>query len=904
MKKITRQSDCLIWIFTTFVLFLTIFSSIYPTSSQDIKSPYDLSPKSSSVHQIIGNSGLASAAALMGGGSGTLNDPYVLFYDPINASLNYCGLLIQNTTKYAILNNTEIFGADLGTGYNITNLNLSSVENFMINNCSFYNSDLDGIFIENATNLIITNINCTNNGRRNEAWTQVEGKGLNIINSDFINISYSHFSKNLLSGIGLENVNNSIIISNNLTENEGNAEEVNGIGLYAADSNMISIIDNNISYNWLRGIHGINLNDWIFESNLVSFNGLSGFSECHGAYIQYSKYIDIINNNFSKNEENGLVIDNSNLSIIKDNLAKENGNSGISITSSDLINIQNNSIENCVKGFNLEWCDNSNFTLNLLNNCGGPGVEETGFFLRSADNNNFKWNIVNNSIGYDFYISNSDLNSIYGNYLYNKSYDANQDMNNWNFTDYGNYWNNYSVYYPGAIATNGIYDTSYERIYNETSSFGNASDYLPLTYDYWQEIYDENLNPPEPLILQSPVLQILDNPDTDGNITLNWDSIENAIGYNIYNSSTFISDIDHLPIYDTTSALNYNFSGLSNGTYYYVVSAYNNSVESNGSNCVWTEVRILPQEIVLPTPILDSINSTDDDGSFRLSWQAVEGAVNYSIYYSSTNPESSGNLEYLITPISSVDGMDLLDTVETTFYDVTGLSNGTYYFVIVANNESGSSEPSEIISVTVEIPPEEEQKPFFTPIIVIVSLLGVSIGAVASYFVPSEKIVDFLKESRDKITRKTKSDVKSEVKGDGETGDLKANEQQLSLEENVPISTEINWQRYISILEKLWNYLPKNLRDMLLNVVDKYLKFRDEAELIILNNFHTLSLGYLSSFILFRTGDKNKCISTLDEITQEAREKEFQNLSEEAEITKEEFDAPLEESTKEKEDLT
>nr|QEE16871.1 hypothetical protein DSAG12_02701 [Candidatus Prometheoarchaeum syntrophicum] len=937
------------------IIVLTFFSSINSNNFQDLNIENEPSPKSSAIHQIVGNSELAAAAATMGGGSGTLNDPYVLYYDPINASLNECGLLIQNTTKFAILNNTEIFGADLGMGYNITNLNLSSVENFKINNCSFHHSELDGIFMENVSNIIISNSNCSYNGRMEESWITGEGSGISITNSDFINISNSHFSTNFFSGIELKNVNNSIFTGNNMTENKAMSEMSTGTGLYASESNYITVFDNNLSSNWMRGIYGKNIENSSFESNFISNNGLSYSYDFDGAphaiFMKDSVFLDLKNNNVSKNLDDGIALENSNHSIIRENIVIDNDNSGIfnddclnlsifeneiilnnvgircryavdtnifnntitnssssgiSVSFTDLINIYENIIEYCDQGFDMQWCDYANISLNLLNYCGGLNDWKSSFYLSSADNNIFTWNIVNNTDGYDFYISNSELNSIYGNFLYNISYDANQDLNNWNFTDYGNYWNNYSVYYPGAIATNGIYDTPYDRIYNGTSSFGNASDYLPLTFDYWQEIYDEALNPSPSLILQTPVLQALESTDSDGNITLNWDSIENATGYNIYSSSTFITNIDRLSIFDTAPNFSYNISGLSNGTYFYVVTAYNNSVESNASNCVWTEVRILPQNFTPLTPIIDPINATDDDGNFLLSWFAVEGAVNYSIYYSSTNPQSSGKMTNKNTPISSVEGMNLLDTVETTYYNVTGLSNGTYYFVIVANNASGSSEPSDIISVTVQIPPEEEPNPFFTPIIVLGGFIGTALGAVASNFIPSDKIVEFLKETRDKLGKKTKSDVKSDRKGDVNKeadGDLQKSEEPITLEETVPISTQINWQRVVTILDKLWNYLPKNLRDMLLNVVDKYLKFRDEAELIILNSFYSLSLGYLTSFSLYRTGDTNKCISTLDEISQEAHKAEFENLSEEAKITKEEFISPIEEINKEKEDL-
>ena len=141
MKKIFRNYNNFILISFALILIFTLISSTQTSKIQYLETHNDIIPKSSTIHHITGNSELASIAATMGGGSGTKNDPYVLYYDPINASSYDNGLVIQNTTKYAILNNTEIFGADLGTGYNIANLNLSSVENFIINNCSFYDSN-------------------------------------------------------------------------------------------------------------------------------------------------------------------------------------------------------------------------------------------------------------------------------------------------------------------------------------------------------------------------------------------------------------------------------------------------------------------------------------------------------------------------------------------------------------------------------------------------------------------------------------------------------------------------------------------------------------------------------------------------------------------------------------------
>ncbi|MFX1364171.1 MAG: ABC transporter substrate-binding protein [Promethearchaeota archaeon] len=92
-------------------------------------------------------------------------------------------------------------------------------------------------------------------------------------------------------------------------------------------------------------------------------------------------------------------------------------------------------------------------------------------------------------------------------------------------------------------------------------------------------------------------------------------------------------------------------------------------------------------------------NDPDDDGTFTLTWGAADGAVNYSVYeYSSYITVINSSLITLSTSITSLSRA------------LTGYSNGTYYFIVVAHNAQGGT-LSNCHTVIVAIPPEEDQPP-------------------------------------------------------------------------------------------------------------------------------------------------------------------------------------------------
>jgi hypothetical protein len=101
-------------------------------------------------------------------------------------------------------------------------------------------------------------------------------------------------------------------------------------------------------------------------------------------------------------------------------------------------------------------------------------------------------------------------------------------------------------------------------------------------------------------------------------------------------------------------------------------------------------------------PILNSIDSPSSSGNILLSWNPVEGATQYRIYRS-------------MTPITDVSGLTAIITgLTSTNYQDTVLTNGTYYFVVVATNLVGNSPLSNCESVVVAIISQEPTDPTTT----------------------------------------------------------------------------------------------------------------------------------------------------------------------------------------------
>jgi hypothetical protein len=134
--------------------------------------------------------------------------------------------------------------------------------------------------------------------------------------------------------------------------------------------------------------------------------------------------------------------------------------------------------------------------------------------------------------------------------------------------------------------------------------------------------------------------------------------------------------------------LSLDLSGYSDGTYYFIVVAHNEYGDTL-SNCITVVVGLYPSDFVLSS----NAGDPDDNGLFTLSWTTSSKASNYSVYqYSGFITEINGSLALLANEITDLS------------LDLSGYSDGTYYFIVVAHNDYGDT-LSNCIHVVVRLPP-------------------------------------------------------------------------------------------------------------------------------------------------------------------------------------------------------
>ena len=171
----------------------------------------------------------------------------------------------------------------------------------------------------------------------------------------------------------------------------------------------------------------------------------------------------------------------------------------------------------------------------------------------------------------------------------------------------------------------------------------------------------------------------------EGQSIIAWNPVDKATSYNLYWSVTRgVSPANGAKIANISSP--YVHTGLTEGTtYYYVVTAVNGYGESGHS----TEVVVTPNE-TLPAPT--GVSATSGEGQVKISWDPVEKATTYNIYWSNEpGVQISG-------------GTRINDAISP--YSHGGLSNGSpYYYVVTAVNPSGESGISREVSATPRVNP-------------------------------------------------------------------------------------------------------------------------------------------------------------------------------------------------------
>ena len=134
------------------------------------------------------------------------------------------------------------------------------------------------------------------------------------------------------------------------------------------------------------------------------------------------------------------------------------------------------------------------------------------------------------------------------------------------------------------------------------------------------------------------------------------------------------------------------------------LTGYTSSFSSGGDADIFLlkYIEYRPGELTLST----NAENPDDDGMFNLSWTSSLRANNYSLYRSNTS---------CILDIEAE--IPWIETLNNNSMDVGPLSDGEYYFLIVARNNIGN-ETSNCLTIIVEYPitpPPNEGDPMIIP---------------------------------------------------------------------------------------------------------------------------------------------------------------------------------------------
>ncbi|MFX1428439.1 MAG: hypothetical protein ACFFBE_18445, partial [Promethearchaeota archaeon] len=182
------------------------------------------------------------------------------------------------------------------------------------------------------------------------------------------------------------------------------------------------------------------------------------------------------------------------------------------------------------------------------------------------------------------------------------------------------------------------------------------------------------------------------SPDIDGSFNVTWTVSLDADNYSLYQSNESIAEINENVIEIVSGNTNRTFllEDLSEGNYYYKVIAFN-EVGNKSSNQIRVVVQYPPSDFIL-SEIIPQINS---DGKVSLSWSSSLGADNYSIYVNSIYIDSVSNK-----------GTQVVENLTDQSYSIPGrLSDGSYYYAIIAYNEVGQK-LSNCVNVTVQKTPK------------------------------------------------------------------------------------------------------------------------------------------------------------------------------------------------------
>ena len=225
-------------------------------------------------------------------------------------SMCYAGVEILSS-HFTVVKSNEILDNYYGVLISEEDKN-PCCDNTIIEDNYIYNNDDGGVVIDcqkTSSNKIIGNTIEYSKIGINFCYSSYKSEN-NLIEGNTI-------SKNPIGGVILNNLVDSTINNNNITENK-NDREYNGLGLSLKSCNNNTISDNEIKYHY-------DINILLDHSDYNTLkNNILTFKTAFGIRLQSSIFNDIISNEIIDNNEYGICLEGSSCSntIIENNISK------------------------------------------------------------------------------------------------------------------------------------------------------------------------------------------------------------------------------------------------------------------------------------------------------------------------------------------------------------------------------------------------------------------------------------------------------------------------------------------------------------------------------------------------------------------------------------------------------
>lgn len=166
---------------------------------------------------------------------------------------------------------------------------------------------------------------------------------------------------------------------------------------------------------------------------------------------------------------------------------------------------------------------------------------------------------------------------------------------------------------------------------------------------------------------------------SSGKNKLTWDAVDGAVKYQVYSSTT--GKDGSFKLLKTVTGTSHTHAKAVAGTkYYYKVKAI---AEDTNANSAFSAVKSRVCDLARPVVKI----SRNDNGKPTMTWEAIDGAVKYQVYYSTTGEDGS---------------FKVLKTVTGTSHThVKAVAGTKYYYKVkaIAENTNANSAFSAVKSI-------------------------------------------------------------------------------------------------------------------------------------------------------------------------------------------------------------